>query len=277
VGKAAKRERQKINKSLREEEKARKQSREKTIRVAKTIGLIVIIPVVILVAVIVNKASNPVVYKARITVAIDGVKNLPNKGVIEVSLDNAHSPKSVKHFVGFASNGLYDGLSWHRVVNDFVIQGGDPKGDGTGSLGSSIAAELPENGYKQGDLAWAKGSSEAAGTAGSQFFVITGKTKDGGVTGLNQKQVAADGDTATYQYGFIGHVTKGLNTALAIEKLAPKDNNGDGAPTKKAIIVKIEIFKDGKLMKAGDVIPPTTSSTSTTSTTSTTAATVPTS
>lgn len=269
MGKAAKRERQKTNKALKDEEQAKKQSRDKTLKAVKTIALILIVPVVVIIAVIVNKATDPIVYTAKITVAIDGVKKLPNNGVIDIKLDNANSPKSVKHFVAFASNGLYDGLSWHRAVTDFVIQGGDPKGDGTGSLGTTIQAELPAKGYKQSDLAWAKGSDEAAGTAGSQFFVITGKSTASGVKALNQKAAQQDG-TSQYQYGYIGRVLKGLDVAKEIEKLAPLEagkKTGDGKPTKKAIIVKVIVYKNGVKVKEGDFVAPTTTSTSTTSTT----------
>lgn len=266
MGKASKRERQKSNKALREEEVSRKESRKKAIRIAQALVLVLIVPIIIVVATIVNKATDADVYSAKITVAIDGEKSLPNNGIIEVDLDQARSPKSVKHFSGFASNGDYDGLSWHRVVTNFVIQGGDPNGDGTGNLGSSIVAELPIKGYKTGDLAWAKGGNEAAGTAGSQFFIVTGKEGSDGLQALNQKAAQADG-SMSYQYGYIGKVTKGLELAKMIEKLAPLTDGskaGDGPPTKKSIIVKIEIFKNGKKLKTGDLISPTTSSTTTT-------------
>lgn len=260
MGKASKRERQKVNKALKEEERSKKESRKKTFRVVQALIVILIIPVVVIVATIINKATDPDVYEARITVAIDGEKNLPNKGIIEIELDNAYSPKSVKHFNGFASNGEYNGLSWHRVVTDFVIQGGDPKGDGTGALGTSIVAELPKDGYESGSVAWAKGSNDPAGTAGSQFFIVTGKKDSSGLQALNTKTPQADGSNK-YQYGYIGKVTKGLELARKIEALAPVadgEKSGDGAPTKKAIIVKIEIFKNGKKIKPGDIIARTT-------------------
>ncbi len=264
MGKAAKRERQKTNRALREEVTSKAQSREKTIRAAKGITLVLIVPLIIAVSIFVNKATDADVYTAKITVAINGVTELPNDGVIEIELAQAQAPKSVKHFMAYASNQKYDGLSWHRVVSDFVIQGGDPSGDGTGNLGSSIVAELPERGYKRGDLAWAKGGSDPAGTAGSQFFVVTGENKGDGVAALNQKTPPSDGSstTATYQYGIIGRVTKGLAAALEIEKLAPAAAEGsttrDGAPTKRAIILNIQVFKNGKLVKTGDLVAPTT-------------------
>ncbi len=267
MGKAAKRERQKTNKVLKSEEAARAESKAKTIRAVKIIALVLIVPVIIVASIFINKATDPDIYTAKMTVAIDGEKDLPNNGVIEFEFDYANAPKSYKQFAAFASNGYYDGLSWHRVVEDFVIQSGDPKGDGTGALGSTIIAELPEDGYKRGDLAWAKKENEPAGTAGSQFFVVTGSKKSSGVEALNTKATQADGSN-TYQYGFIGHVTKGLAAALEIEKLAPvateESPQRDGAPVKDAKILKIEIFKNGKLVKRGDLVPSTTTTTTTT-------------
>lgn len=155
-----------------------------------------------------------------------------------------------------------------RVVKDFVIQTGDPDGNGTGSLGSTIVAELPSRNYRTGDLAWAKGSDSLPGTAGSQFFIVTGSDKSPGVEALNQKVPKEDG-REVFQYGFIGRVTKGIAVALKIEGLAPKAKDGaqaDSAPTKKAIILGIKVFKNGKQIKRGDKrFPAATTTTSTTS------------
>ena len=272
MGKAAKRERQKTNKVLKEEEAQRAQSRAKTFKLIKGIALILIVPIVVVAALYLDNKSDKDTYTAKITVAIDGEKSLPNDGIIEVELDFERAPKSVKHFIGYAKDGKYDGLDWHRVVKDFVIQTGDPLGDGTGDLGSKIQSELPAKGYKQGDIAWAKGGNEAAGTAGSQFFIVTGNNDASGIEALNTKAQQADG-TNKYQYGFIGRVTKGLAAAFQIESLAPKtskDNpSSDGKPTKTTKVLKIEVYKNGKLIKRGDKSFP--SAATTTTTTSTTA------
>src|SRR5262249_19447910 len=104
-------------------------------------------------------------------------------GDITVALDAKAAPKGVNNFVYLAKNHFYDGLTWHRVVKDFVIQGGDPKGDGTGGPGYSVVTELPAGGYKLGTLAWAKAGNDPAGAAGSQFFVVTGSSTQA----LNEK------------------------------------------------------------------------------------------
>lgn len=151
-------------------------------------------------------------------------------GDIKVALDAKNSPKGVNNFVSLAKMGFYDGLTWHRVVKDFVIQGGDPAGDGSGGPGYDVVTELPAGGYKLGDLAWAKTSTAPDGDAGSQFFVVTGDP-----SALNQKQ------GNSYQYGYFGKVTSGLDVAQKLESLAPTASGGDGAPTHPEYILKVTI------------------------------------
>jgi peptidylprolyl isomerase len=136
----------------------------------------------------------------------------------------------VNNFVFLARQGFYDGLLWHRAVKDFVIQGGDPKGDGSGSAGyENVASELPKNGYPLGTLAYAKTSTAPAGAAGSQFFVVTTDRP----AALETKQ------NGSYQYGVFGHVTKGIEVAKKLEGFAPA--SGDGTPTQPIYIDKVTI------------------------------------
>src|SRR4051794_11855628 len=132
-------------------------------------------------------------------------------GTVVVALDAAHAPKGVNNFVFLAQHHFYDGLTWHRVVKDFVVQGGDPKGDGTGGPGYSVVTETPASGYKQGTIAYAKSASEANGTAGSQFFIVSGSS----ISALNQKTNGA------YQYGAFGQVSKGLDAVKKLQSLVP--------------------------------------------------------
>jgi cyclophilin family peptidyl-prolyl cis-trans isomerase len=150
-------------------------------------------------------------------------------GTIVAELDVANAPDGVNNFVFLANAGFYDGLTWHRVVPDFVIQGGDPKGDGTGGPGYDVPTETPGNDFRRGDLAWAKAGTAPSGTAGSQFFVVTGKT--GPDNPLNQQ---VDGE---YQYGRFGRVTEGLDVARTIESF----NQGDGPPTRPLYIFSVVI------------------------------------
>jgi cyclophilin family peptidyl-prolyl cis-trans isomerase len=178
--------------------------------------------------------STPPTWKSAPAMTIDTSKTYvaafsTSCGAFTATLDAKDSPKGVNNFVFLAKNHFYDGLKWHRVVKDFVIQGGDPKGDGSGGPGYSVTTELPKDGYPLGTLAWAKTSSEPSGGAGSQFFVVTG-TK---TAALSQK---ANG---SYQYGVFGKVSAGLANAQKIMSLVPA--SGDGAPTIPMYIFKVTI------------------------------------
>ncbi|MGQ0825607.1 MAG: peptidylprolyl isomerase [Actinomycetota bacterium] len=142
-------------------------------------------------------------------------------GDIVIALDAANAPTSVNNFVALARAGFYDGLPWHRVAPGFVIQGGDPNGDGSGGPDYKVQSEPPPQGaYAQGDVAWAKSEPEAAGTAGSQFFIVTG-----------------DASTLPAEYGFIGTVSIGLENAQTIETLG----SADGPPAIPVYILAVTI------------------------------------
>jgi cyclophilin family peptidyl-prolyl cis-trans isomerase len=93
-----------------------------------------------------------------------------SKGVITLCLDPGLAPNTVNNFVFLARNQFYDGLKFHRVVADFVIQGGDPKGDGTGGPGYQFNDEPVKGEYTAGAVAMA---NSGANTNGSQFFICT--------------------------------------------------------------------------------------------------------
>jgi cyclophilin family peptidyl-prolyl cis-trans isomerase len=120
-----------------------------------------------------------------------------NCGTFEITLDAKHAPKTGGSFKYLADKGFYDGLGFHRIVGGFVIQGGDPRGDGSGGPGYSVV-EAPPDGivYKKGTVAMAKTQLEEAGTSGSQFFVVT------------SDQASA---ALTPDYALVGRVTKGID------------------------------------------------------------------
>ena len=92
-------------------------------------------------------------------------------GDIVIALDPAEAPVTVNNFVFLARQGFYDGLTFHRVVAGFVIQGGDPTGTGSGDAGYAFDDELPKDGYPTGSVAMA---NSGPNTNGSQFFIVTG-------------------------------------------------------------------------------------------------------
>jgi cyclophilin family peptidyl-prolyl cis-trans isomerase len=110
-------------------------------------------------------------------------------------------------------------------VKDFVIQGGDPKGDGTGGPGYTIAEEPPKDGYKVGSLAMAK--TDAPNSTGSQFFVVTGP-RGPEILGANPT------------YSRFGMVTQGLEVAQKIETFLPPGEE-DSKPSRDLYIFKVEI------------------------------------
>jgi peptidyl-prolyl cis-trans isomerase B (cyclophilin B) len=124
-------------------------------------------------------------------------------GSFEIALVAHIAPKTVNSFVFLVEKGFYDGLTFHRVAPGFVIQGGDPLGDGTGGPGYSVDEKPPANlAYTKGVVAMAKSSAEPPGRSGSQFFVVLGA--DAGLPP---------------EYALVGKVSKGLDVVERIGKL----------------------------------------------------------
>jgi peptidyl-prolyl cis-trans isomerase B (cyclophilin B) len=97
----------------------------------------------------------------RVTITTD-------RGAIVMDLDPQLAPNTVNNFIGLARQGYYDGLTWHRVVPEFVIQGGDPEGSGRGGPGYKFADEAVKGQYTRGAVAMANAGPD---TNGSQFFI----------------------------------------------------------------------------------------------------------
>jgi peptidyl-prolyl cis-trans isomerase B (cyclophilin B) len=147
-----------------------------------------------------------------------------NKGSFTFELATDISPCTTASFAGLVKKGFYDGLTFHRIVPGFVIQGGDPQGDGTGGPGySTVDAPPQDTTYDMGLVAMAKAANEPAGTSGSQFFVVT--AADAGL----------DPD-----YAVLGRVTDGLGVVEKIGELGdPADQSG--RPTERVEIEKMEL------------------------------------
>jgi cyclophilin family peptidyl-prolyl cis-trans isomerase len=146
-------------------------------------------------------------------------------GRIVIALDARAAPMTVNNFVFLARNRFYDGLTFHRVVPGFVIQGGDPAGDGSGGPGYTFADELPRDGYRPGSVAMANAGPD---TNGSQFFIVTG-----------------DASGLANDYSRFGRVVRGLGVARRIESFAdpaadPNDPSTQ-APTKPVYIESVRV------------------------------------
>ncbi len=126
----------------------------------------------------------------RVTVTLD-------RGAIVMDLDPALAPNTVNNFVGLARQGFYDGLTFHRVVPEFVVQGGCPEGSGRGGPGYRFADEPVQGPYALGSVAMANAGPD---TNGSQFFIC--------IDDCQRK--------LTPNYNLFGHVVEGLDVAQQV-------------------------------------------------------------
>lgn len=146
-------------------------------------------------------------------------------GPFTITLDVKRAPKTTSSFASLARLAFYDGLTFHRLVRGDLIQGGDPRGDGTGGPGYKTVEAPPGNlHYTRGVVAMAKQEIEDPGTAGSQFFIVTGP----------DAQLTPD-------YALVGRVTSGMDTVDRIAVL-PTDPNTD-APTQPVVIDAMRVVK----------------------------------
>jgi cyclophilin family peptidyl-prolyl cis-trans isomerase len=151
-------------------------------------------------------------------------------GTITMALDAKDAPQTVNSFAYLANRGFYNGTLFHRIVTDFVNQGGDPKGDGTGGPGYTLPDEPPANGYSAGSVAMANAGS---GTTGSQFFLVV---SDSGAQQL--------GTTPPYKYSALGTMdAAGLKVAKKINTFGSADSAGK--PTQKIYVTSVKVTEGG--------------------------------
>ncbi|MGL5348905.1 MAG: peptidylprolyl isomerase [Peptostreptococcaceae bacterium] len=155
-------------------------------------------------------------------------------GTVEAELYPHIAPNTVNNFIDLANSGFYDGLIFHRVIKDFMIQGGDPEGTGMGGPGYTIAGEFTKNNFKN-DLAHTEGvlsmaRSQAKDSAGSQFFIVTKEASH------------LDGDYASF-----GKVIKGMDIVHEIENV---ETGAQDKPVKDVVIESINVDTKGIDYKA---------------------------
>ena len=160
-------------------------------------------------------------YKSSYTATID----VKDYGKIEVELYEELAPITVKNFVDLAKDGFYDGLTFHRIINGFMIQGGDPDGIGTGGPGYHIRGEFAQNGYENnlkhtaGVLSMAR--SMMPNSAGSQFFI------------MHKAAPHLDG-----AYAAFGKIIEGMDI---VNKIAETDTDWNDAPLDPQVIRTITV------------------------------------
>jgi peptidyl-prolyl cis-trans isomerase B (cyclophilin B) len=147
-------------------------------------------------------------------------------GNFEITLDSEQAPKTGGSFVQLADKGFFDDLIFHRVVPGFVIQGGDPQGNGQGGPGYTVVEAPPQDlVYSKGVVAMAKTATDPAGASGSQFFVVTGE--DAGLPP---------------EYALLGKVTDGLEV---VERIGVVETDPTTeAPVSPVVIESIEVRED---------------------------------
>ena len=154
---------------------------------------------------------------------------MENGGVMEIELYPDLAPITVENFKSLANNGFYDGLTFHRIIEGFMIQGGDPEGTGMGGSKDKIKGEFAANGvennisHKRGVISMAR--SQEMDSASSQFFICH-----------------EDSDFLDGQYAAFGKMTKGFEVLDELSKTEVIDNNGT-VPAAKQPIIKSVIIK----------------------------------
>ncbi|HWK30153.1 MAG TPA: peptidylprolyl isomerase [Solirubrobacter sp.] len=145
-------------------------------------------------------------------------------GDIQVKLDAKRAPITGGSFKYLADQKFFDGLTFHRIVPDFVIQGGDPAGDGSGGPGYTVVEAPPSSlKYTKGIVAMAKTQEEPAGASGSQFFIVTG----------------SGAETLGPDYALLGKVTSGMDVAEKIGSIQSDPNTGQ--PAAQVVIKSITV------------------------------------
>ena len=150
-------------------------------------------------------------------------------GTITVELDGDAAPITVQNFMDLANAGFYDGLTFHRIISGFMMQGGDPNGNGTGGSENTIKGEFSANGvenplsHTRGAISMAR--SQAPDSASSQFFICH-----------------ADSTFLDGQYACFGYVTDGMDVVDAVcEAAQPTDDNGTIPADQQPVITAIRI------------------------------------
>ena len=159
------------------------------------------------------------------------VIDVKDYGIIKVELNADEAPITVTNFVKLAKDGFYDGLTFHRIINGFMIQGGDPEGNGTGGSDETIKGEFSANGvdnvlkHTRGAISMAR--SQDYDSASSQFFI------------MHQTTTSLDGD-----YAVFGYVYEGIEVVDKIATTVPvTDNNGTVEASNQPVITSIKMLK----------------------------------
>ncbi|HIR41540.1 MAG TPA: peptidylprolyl isomerase [Candidatus Egerieicola pullicola] len=199
----------------------RKKSKRNKILAGVIAGIVVVACAVVGIVLGVNHASAAPDYYADI--------QIQDYGTVTVELDADAAPITVENFVNLARSGFYDGLTFHRIMDGFMMQGGDPEGNGTGGSDTTIKGEFSANGVEN-NLSHTRGAISMArssdyDSASSQFFIV------------QEDSTFLDG-----QYACFGYVTEGMDIVDEIcESAQPTDDNGTIPADEQPVITSITI------------------------------------
>lgn len=194
------------------------------------VSIIVIIVLLLVINILVNDKKEKNDMKDLLTGKHYVEMKVKDYGTIELELDSDVAPITVTNFINLVNSKFYDGLTFHRIIDGFMIQGGDPLGNGTGGSSKTIKGEFSENGVKnsishvRGVISMARSSDY--NSASSQFFIVQKDT------------TSLDG-----QYAAFGKVISGMDVVDKIAKVKVEDDNGTVSKENQPVIESIRVTK----------------------------------
>ncbi len=192
------------------------------------VSIIVIIILLLVINILVNNKKEKNDMKDLLTGKHYVEMKVKDYGTIELELDSDVAPITVTNFINLVNSKFYDGLTFHRIIDGFMIQGGDPLGNGTGGSSKTIKGEFSENGIKnsishvRGVISMARSSDY--NSASSQFFIVQKDT------------TSLDG-----QYAAFGKVISGVDVVDKIAKVKVEDDNGTVSKENQPVIESIRV------------------------------------
>lgn len=163
-------------------------------------------------------------------------------GTIKIVLDRDKAPNTCANFCQLARAGFYDGLTFHRIIKNFMIQGGDPLGSGTGGPGYTIKGEFMANGFAKNDLSHKRGVISMArtmqpDTAGSQFFICD-----------------TDDEFLDCNYAAFGHIVPGdKESFMTLDKIASVATDANDMPLSKVVMEKVTVSDDEPVLSVAKI------------------------
>lgn len=194
------------------------------------VSTIIIIVLILVINVLVNKKNEANERKKLLTGKHYVEITVKGYGKIDLELDADVAPITVTNFINLVNDKFYDGLTFHRIIDGFMVQGGDPSGDGTGGSSKTIKGEFSDNGinnsisHVRGVISMAR--SNSYDSASSQFFIV------------HEDSTFLDG-----KYAAFGKVTSGMDVVDELAKVKVEDNNGTVSKENQPVMESIKVIK----------------------------------